>query len=309
MTNQELADQLNEAFGLAGTDAITVNVLRQWVACGVLSKANPKGQSIGSAPLWERDKGSLEQADRLAELRKLGVRRKNALIAQSYLEWGHANFELVKEAILAEFIKWREQLNRRQTSFLAGEKFDAASNAKQRAIRNQLGPIDQLFSNTPLEQKPEFYALFAEASRNGEVGAAQMAAMLKDTFEQIDPQISEFVPQEILGAVISAMAGLTGYEDEISNSGECTIKKATRQQFENARERYARITTFSVPPEIQDFIGKLSANAQMVLELRERTHSQTSIGSWAILQFVQLLQLDANDPNLSQKIPGFQGIL
>ncbi|QNO26707.1 hypothetical protein EEB18_018550 [Sphingopyxis sp. OPL5] len=308
MTNQELADHLNEAVGLTGKEAVTVNVVRQWVGWDVLPKAQPIGQAFGKAPEWARQDTGLERAVRLSELRKLGIRRKNAVVAQAYFEWGHPDFELAREAVVSEFIKWREQLNRRQTTTLGGKNFQEVSSAKKRAIKTQLGPLDQRFVDAPFEQAPELYALFADAARTGQVEASQIAALLAEGLEKIDPKIANLMPRKDLLAFASATAGLTGYQDEIANSGEETLINAAAEQFEKARQLNKIMTNISIPPDVEAVAAQTAKNLQNLIDIRMQLHSQISIGPWAIFQFAGILHSIVNDPNFGQKLTDFARI-
>src|SRR5690348_10385096 len=97
MTNAELAAYLNEQLGLSAGQAVTTDVVRQWVAWDVLPKAKVQGRISGKGPAWSRLGVARRRAMRLAQLRKLGTRREKALIVQAYIEWGHPDFGRVRD--------------------------------------------------------------------------------------------------------------------------------------------------------------------------------------------------------------------
>lgn len=305
MTNQELADHLNRTVGLTGQNAITVNVIRQWVTWGVLPKATPKGRRVGQGPIWSRHDSGLQRATRLAELRKAGMRREAAIVAQAYLDCGDGDFELARAAILSEFIKWREQLNRRQTSFLGAGYFQSAGNWKRRAIKNQLGPLDSRFVGTAYEQTPELYAAIAQASRLGEADTPRLKLLLAEVFTKISPEIAELIPNAVTEGIINSASGLTGTPDEIGNSGEASIRKATQSQFESARKIANRMTGLPVLTESKNLRPEIESELENLLELPRQLHSQISIGPWPIFTFVQILHAQQMAPDLKQEIAEF----
>lgn len=307
MTNRELANDLNNAAGLTGKDAITVNVIRQWVSWGVLPKAAAKGQRIGSAPVWSREGVGSERAVRLADLRKAGIRRETAVIAQSYLDWGASDIESARNAILSEFVKWREQLNRRQTSFLGRKDFRDAGKWKQRAIENQLGQLDRRIVGTPYQQPLELYAIAAEASRTGEADISRIDLLLTDAVARIAPSLAQFVPKAAINAMAKAIPGLTGDPEEILNSGEASIRAATEIQLEEAREITNQMVGAPMSNEAQILLPAIDGNLQKLFELPRQLHSQISIGPWPIFLFVQTLHLQHNVPDLIQEFVGFLG--
>lgn len=309
MTNKELADHLNATVSLTGKDAVTVHVIRQWVDWDVLSKAKATGRTVGKSPSWSRDSESLRRAVRLAELRKAGLRRKNAVVAQAYFEWGHPDFGLVRDAVLSEFRKMREQLNRRQTTFLGKESFSEAGAWKQRAIQNQRGPLDKRFIGTSFEQTPEFYALFFDAARTGETDASRMASLLGDAVSRLGPELEQVFPKESITVIAPLLVGLTGNPDEIENSGEATIQNASRDHFERARKMAIMMTNASVFPEIQSAIPYLNGEWREWWELHVRIQPQISIGIWIIFSFVQALHILINTPEMKQIFPEFVEII
>lgn len=289
MTNSELAEQLNNLWDLQGTDAVTVNVIRQWIAWDVLPKAQVQGRMSGRGPIWIRDGRSFRRANRLAKLRKMGVRREHALIFQAYVEWGHSDFSRVRDALSHEFSKWREQLHRRHITFIGNDGFSNLSAGKKRAIANQIGPLDSLFAGTQFEQSPELYAIWADLARTGEGNSNVLIGQLIEAFRQMYPANDPAFAVELLSSIAATLPGLTGSPDEIGNSGESTIAIATERQFLVARI-YAReyLKTLRVAGCYAASGGSNSA----VGELMQKLHSlapQISTGPWLTFAFAQLL--------------------
>jgi len=240
MTNVELANSLNEKFALAGPDAVTLDVIRQWVAWDVLPRAQVKGRLPGKGPLWNRDERSLRRAHRLAELRKAGVRRENAVIVQAYVEWGHPDFARVRSALRAEFTKWRNQLNRDHTTFIGGDGYRGLSASRKRSIANQLGPLDGRFVGTQFEHTPEIYAVLANLARLAEGDLNQTRELISNAMEQLHPNFKAIIPIEMADLIANSISGLTGLPDEMEESGEGVIERATERQFRIARH-HARL--------------------------------------------------------------------
>lgn len=289
MTNSELAEQLNNLWDLQGTDAVTVNVIRQWIAWDVLPKAQVQGRMSGRGPIWIRDGRSFRRANRLAKLRKMGVRREHALIFQAYVEWGHSDFSRVSDALSHEFLKWREQLHRRHITFLGNDGFSNLSAGKKRAIANQIGPLDSLFAGTQFEQSPELHAIWADLARTGEGNSNVLIGQLIEAFRQMYPANDPAFAVELLFSIVATLPGLTGSPDEIGNSGESTIANATERQFRVARI-YAREYL-----KMLRVAGRYAASGGSnsgVGELMQKLHllaPQISIGPWLTFAFAQLL--------------------
>lgn len=287
MTNAELAVVLNTRFGLAGQDAVTENVVRQWVAWDVLPKAAAQGQAIGIGPTWFRSDSTLQRATRLAELRKHGVRREKALIVQAYIEWGHPDFDRVREALSSEWGKWAAQLTRRQTTFLEKSEFPNISRTKKRAIANQLGPLDFRFIGSQFEQTPEFYAAIAEFARNGDGSSEYIEALISGAFRQIMPGIEEFLPPHYILRLANSFAGITGDPDEIANSAESAIQKATERQFRITRHQvrlFIRVLRKGAP---HGQSALLDSKARQLLGMVHSLAPQISNGPWLVFAFVQ----------------------
>jgi hypothetical protein len=290
MTNSELAKLLNARLGLVGEDAVTPNVVRQWAAWDVLPKATAQGRALGKGPIWSRSGAAMRRASRLAELRKRGIRRENALIVQAYIEWGHRDFDRVRTALQSEWAKWAAQVNRRQTTFLEKSEFRTISATKQRAIATQLGPLDSRLKGTPFEQSAELYAVFAEAARSGEGNSDYMAVLMSGAFQQILPGIAEIVPPHCISALANSVSGMTGAPDEIGNSADSAIQNASERQFQIARYQ---IRLFLRELRRSDQHGQSNAlnyDARQLWQMLHLLSSQISIGPWLIFPFVQALK-------------------
>ena len=301
MTNPELAEYLNVQLGLAGSEAVSANVIRQWVAWDVLPKAGAQGRSIGESPLWVRSAAAMRRALRLAELRKRGITRENALIVQAYIEWGHDDLDRVRSALIGEWSKSAKQLIRRQTTFLNDKKFDDVSATKKRAIANQTGPLDFIFGGTPFEQSDGFYAQFAELSQTGKDNSNSISGLMNDAMARMSPGIATILPANLISAFANSFAGMTGPPDEIDNSGESTIQIASERQF--------RIARFYVRSMLRQFrtIGHVGEDIRsdpvmsQLLQFLHMLNPQISIGQWAVFLFIQALKIQLQGPEICQK--------
>jgi len=289
MTNAELAKQMNALWGLKGRDAVTANVIRQWVAWDVLPKARVQGRAAGNGPIWIRDERSLRRANRLAELRKAGVRRENALIVQAYIEWGHSDFYRVRHALRDEFSKWRNQLNHRHITFIGDDSFANLSATRKRAIANQLGPLDSRFSGTQFEQSPALYAVWADLARTADGNSNFLIAQLIEALQRIYPAIDAIVPSELLSSIAIGLPGLTGSSDEIDNSGESTIEIASERQFRVARIYARRYLKLLREAGCYDASPGLDPGARELMQMLHSFAPQISTGPWLTFAFAQLL--------------------
>lgn len=301
MTNPELAEYLNVQLGLAGAEAVSANVIRQWVAWDVLPKAGAQGRSVGESPLWVRSGAAMRRAMRLAELRTRGITRENALIVQAYIEWGHDDLDRVRTALIGEWSKWAKQLSRRQTTFLKDEKFNDVGATKKRAIANQIGPLDSIFVGTPFEQSNEFYAQFAELSHTGKDNSNSIPGLMIDAIARISPGIAPLLPANLISAFAHSFAGMTGPPDEIANSGESTIRIASERQFRIARF-YVRsmLKQFRTMGHVDEGVRSDPVVSQL-LQFLQMLHPQISVGQWAVFLFVQALKFQFQGSEIAQK--------
>lgn len=290
MTNAELADELNDRLALTGPDAITANVIRQWVAWEVLPKATAQGQAIGKGPAWSRSDAAMRRALRLAELRQGGIKRQNALIVQAYIEWGHCDFNRVRSALLDEWTKWASQLNHKRITFLGNTNFQNISSTKKKAIATQIGPLDNIFKGTPFEQSAELYVVFSEFSRFGNGNSEYLANLMAGAFRRISPNMTQMPPASCILALANSFSGMTGARDEIDNSGASEIQNASQRQFRIARYHIRLILhQLQIAGDI-DHAAAIDFNTQKLLQILKLIGPQISVGPWLIFAFTQTLK-------------------
>lgn len=289
MTNRGLAARLNAQLGLTGNNAVTPNIIRQWVSWEVLPKSTAKGRSLGRSPSWSRSTVALRRARRLAELRILGVRRESALIVQAYIEWGYPDFDRVRGAMLREIRKWRSQLLRRRTTQFGNTEYENLSVVQKRAIRTQLGPLDCQFIGTQFEQSDELYAAYTRAAERGEIDAIRQFELLRNALSRISPEIADLVPDNAVTQFQQMVAGLFGSPDEISNSAESEIEAASKQEFEAARRGTRKILFALHQSEKRFAIAKLPNSIRELIAMLSALGPQISVGPWTVFQFAQLI--------------------
>ena len=249
MTNEELADWLNSALGLSGPKKVTPNVIRQWVSWKVLPESIAKGRSRGLNPQWSRSGVAVRRARRLAEFRKQGVNRKNAIILRAFVEWGHPDFEMVRLALQVEFQRGRNKLIRRKTTFMDGMEFAALSPGKANAIAHQNGPLDSRFVGTPLEQSREFYAVISQFAYDGGQNPTHVIELVMAALTKALPEALEVISKRQVRQFIDANAGLIGASDETNNAVEQEISNLSDARLLEARKfiRLAMILYRQIP--------------------------------------------------------------
>lgn len=289
MTNAELATLLNDRSGLIGRNAITGNIVRQWVEWDLLPAATATGQRYGTAPIWSRSEISIRRALRLAELRKFGTKRENALIVQAYIDWGHPDFDRVRDALCKEWEKWTKQLARQQTTFLGDAGYAELSAVRKRAIANQLGTLDSRFQGSGFELPLQVYAVLAELARTGTIAKADQNEILLSALEQIYPGIALHIPAECVADVANSIPGIAGSADEIGNSAAQAISGASESHFREARHKirivqrhWQKIANFP-QLEIPNF------NFLEFAEIARSIGPQIFTGPWLISLFVLAL--------------------
>lgn len=301
MTNTELAELLNARIGLTGRDAVTANVVRQWVDWDVLPKATAQGRAIGKGPAWSRSGTALRLALRLGELRKCGIKRGTALIVQAYIEWGHSDFDRVKEALLSEWAKWAAQLTRRQTTFLGNFEFREISATKQKAIAAQIGPLDPIFEGTQFEQSPELYAAIAEFARTGEGNTGYVESLISGASSQIWPGATDTLAPDCMSVLANSFSGMTGDPDEIGNSGESAIQNSSERQFRISRHQIRLLLRELGKPGRHRQITALDFRILQLLQTLHSLTPQISTGPWLIFLFVQALKIPHFETSVSLK--------
>lgn len=289
MTNTDLANLVNRRLGLTDAQAVTPNVIRQWVAWDVLPKAVAKGRSIGHPPNWSRPETALRRALRLAKLRQLGVNRQNAVIVQAFIEWGHGDLDRVRQALSAEMGKWRAQLIRYRTTRLGQTDYNELSAAQQRAIKTQLGKIDPRFVDAKIKQSDEFYAQLANLAEGGELQSERPSQLLELAISSIFPAFAAHGPDKFASPFISGIVGLFGSPDEIANSGQAQIESASDRELRIARIAMRRM--FRMFGRMDAVLGAshLPASLSVPLSLLKSLSPQITVGPWAVMGLSQCL--------------------
>lgn len=290
MTNQELADHLNEQAALSGRDVVTVNVIRQWVDWSLLSNAKIAGKAAPKGgPEWSRGEADMRRAYRLAELRKRGVRRQTALVVHAYLEWGYSDYSYLRKCLQSEWEKWRNQLVRRHITSMDGRDYAEISSVQKRALKNQLGDLYPGFVGTVAEQSPEAYAVIAELSKFGEYNFYNVEFIISESIARMLPDLS--LEKDVITAFANSFAGLTGDAEEITNSANSAISHATERQLRLARH-YTRVMQ-RAPQKLKVMrnISDISYFLRNWPQFENSLYQQMSIGPWLTGQFVQTLLL------------------
>lgn len=287
MTNADLASLLNSELGLTGTAAVTPNVIRQWVGWGVLPHSTAKGRSVGESPEWSRSGKARRRALRLAALRKAGVVRENAVVAQAFFEWGHPNFELVKQALLAELRKWRSQLLRRRTTRLSGVDYQSLGAAQQRAISNQLGALDRRFVGNQFEQSPELFAVIAESTELDEVAPHRVDQLVTAAFDKMMPGVVKSLPASCTNLFLTSLPGLLGSPEEIANSAETKVRDCSERNLRIAR--VMRLRMLAALSRTNHSSLSRSSNLVELMNMNKNLLPQISVGPWAVFHFMQCL--------------------
>lgn len=291
MTNAELADHLNAEAGLTGRDAVTSNVIRQWVAWDVLPKATPFGRTIGQNPTWVRSQTEMRRAKRLAELRKFGVKRETALIVQAYIEWGHPDFERTRNALAHEIAKWRSQITRKRTTYIAHGDYKGLSTVQQRAFRTQSGPLDGRFTNTLLQQSGEFVATFIGLAETGQGNFHLIRDLLSEAIDRILPGfggMAAIIPIEMISSFI---AGTFGEPDEISDSAQAEVEIGTEREYRIARVFTRRVLNRLSQTKRVLTMQDLPTPIVHLSEVLDNIIPQISTGPWVVFHLTQWIML------------------
>lgn len=287
MTNAEHADALSCQFGLTGVDAVTVNVIRQWVLWDVLSRASAAGRAIGQRPDWSRDARSHQRARRLAELRRDGVRRKNAVIAQAYLEWRYTDIGQAQAALASEFKRGRARMLKRFTSAKDLSDFDALSSVTKRAVHNQMGALSPTFVGTQFELSDRVYASILDLMRGGKPNAVQ--AIVAEVLRQILPSHANSILPQFIEFAIDAAIGILGIPDEMSGSAQSTLESASHRDLRVARYVNWRFLKFlHSTPQLAEW-SELNIDARDLFAALAKLRPQISVGHWAVFSFAVIL--------------------
>lgn len=291
MTNAALASSLNSELGLTGDDAVTVNVIRQWIGWRVLPRATANASVIGKSPEWRRDDRAYRTALKLARARKAGVRRETAVISQAWLEWGYDDIERARAAIIAEYVRARERLLKRLSTSLDFGNYAGLSATRKRAIRTQSGPLDDRFKGSPFELSPELYATVLQAGRDGSVDLHRISALIRDAVNRMVPSFSALIDQPQIEAIAGSYSGVFGQPNEIEGSVQENLQSATHEQLRKAR-RFARrgfmvvrlgnrvANLPAIPADISRLAGELASLSEQII-----------FGEWPISMFGQSLQM------------------
>jgi hypothetical protein len=287
VTNADLASALNSEFNLTGADAVTVNVIRQWVAWDVL-------------PVWTRDSRALHRARRLARWRRDGVRGENTVIAHAFIEWGHRDMARVKMAIGQEFRRARRLMFKRLTTTADLSDFQSLSAVQKRALRKQAGPLDSRFAGTRFEQSPELYASLLNLARNGEGNAAHIERIIGEAQNRMLPDLPPNFPNAVAAGFKDAISGLFGDPSEIENAAQISIERASAKEFRIARIiTHRHLKALATANHISE-LPELASGIRDLLNMLALIGPQISIGYWRTSGFVAALHWTIANKELSQ---------
>ncbi len=303
MTNDELAAQLNSELRLEGRQAVTANVIRQWVSWGVLPKSIPKGQRVGSGPIWERDAIALYRAKRLASVRQWNVIRETAVISQAFLEWGHDDIKRVRQALLSEFSRSRRSLFKSMTSSTDFAAVANLSAAKKKALIHQSGQLDIMFVKDRAANWPDLLISFLGLahSGSGDIGALPEILLQSGIFPEATRPLASTM---ITPSVVAAIQKLFADPDEHGVAGEIHLSNATDAELLEAREKTSHWLFITMPTILNFSIPKV---LELPVELNEEAHTfdiiqqqltkiypQISSGHWATSAYVVALSMLRN---------------
>ena len=235
----------------------------------------------------------MRRAFRLAELRKAGLVRESAIIAQAFFEWGHPDPERVRAALLGELGKYRSQLLRRRTTRMHGIEYGSLGAVQQRAIGNQLGALDPRFIGTQFEQSSELYATIAESAELNEIKSDHVRKLVMLAFERILPGNLIDIPISCLALFSNSLPGLLGSPEEISDSAESKIQESSTRNLRIAR--IIRTRMIGVLRRNDDNLHLRETNLEELISMNKRLLPQISTGPWAVLHFAQCLAVVDND--------------
>jgi hypothetical protein len=245
----------------------------------------------------------MRRARRLAELRKLRVQRKSAVIVQAFIEWGHPDLDQVRSALLHELKKGRAQFAHHRTTHMVNADYGELSAVQQRSIRAQLGRLDSRFVDTQFQQSNDFYATIAHLAETGGGNARRQQELLQGAFERMVPEFGQLLSGTPISSFHQSLSGLIGSPDEIANSGVEAIKNISDRELRIARTMTRRIGRKQREAGEMIASSKLSPAVSELLKMQNSTLPQTTAGQWAVIQLVQcalLISRGGEIPDLSQ---------
>ncbi|WP_415644328.1 hypothetical protein [Sphingomonas antarctica] len=295
MTNADLAEQLNDALGLTGSNAVTPNVIRQWVLWDLLPKATIKDQKRGD---WTRDARSLRRATRLAELRKLGVKRETAFIVQAYLEWGHGEFNRVREAALSELRRSAALIRKAVTSDTQFDNYSDLSGTRQRALRRQGGPLDNRFRGTVFEQSREFYAWALKFVLGDAAQIDKYTLMIGSALSKLAAPMDSIPTERLSLSLVASVGGLFGDAEEVDDAGETALSNSSERDFRVARLEWKKLTRILRPEFDWTQFGSFAEMLNPFRTVISAIGPQITVGNFAVSGFTALIKKRIDAPEL-----------
>jgi hypothetical protein len=295
MTNAELAEHLNAEIGLTGRNAITANVIRQWVLWDVLPRAQANAKGRGRAIEWGRDVADMHRARRLAELRRYGVVRKTAIVAQAWLELDYPDFCDAKKALLVEFRRARSVSLRDLTSSTEHDAESPLSQTRRNALLRQSGPLDPRLEKTSFQLPPQSLVRILDAAVSGKSHESDVAEIISEQFYKFDAPVGNKDIHDFSLHLAKGFSGLLGDPDEIGHAGEQTLVTASVGQFSLAR-RIWRKGYFRIPEHFQNIseISEHWSEAGLFQSIYQKIGPSILVGQWAVFSFAGILHSVAN---------------
>lgn len=308
MTNVELSQQLNQELSLLGKQAVTANVVRQWVRWKLLKRATILGKTADGKPVWERDEQALEQAKRLATYRCYGLVREDQLICRCYIDGWDIDVDRLRLTLRKRLQALHAVALKRFTSTIERERRDSLSVAQKRAIRNQIGRLDRRFIGTAFELTPDNYVdIFREA-----IADSGRLEVITEPFQNASEALfPEMKMQEFphLSFVVRSIAGLFANPDQFTETPFNSVETCENADFALARSLISRL--FEIPDFIERFENHMPFPPELIGQMpiisnTIRTIEKSEWPTWLFLTIVHGLRKSGNaNPQKIAKLQAF----
>jgi hypothetical protein len=276
VTTQELLAILNaDAAGL-GMPPVDALMLRFWIDGDLIEARTPQGRRRGVNPTWQFSESATHHARAIVDLKSRGVQRATSLQIHLWVIHDNYSTEAIRKALRAEFVRLLNRQRRASRFNYDHRNRKAPLDVEVQKHAKKLPPLDSdlradgfEFFNSEMLVGLTSELMWGESSGEKLAGASRKLAELAGL-----PFNSE-ISLENLG-------GLFGNLEEISGSGEETLKLVSHDDLHEARRRFKEVQAFY----------ELSAQRYPGVESLRKTRRSLTTTDW-IVSFLAMFAVQA----------------
>ena len=246
MTTDRLLKILNKDALRLGLRPISRRVLRDWVDEGLISRRKAKGRGRGRHPIWRFSLTDARLARRIVKLKTERVRRVSEIRLHLWVTETNYSVDGIGDALRSEFARLLHRERRKQRLNYDHRYQRSLSPGDEQKYLKQLPPLDTGLAEAGFKIESRATLNIASELMWGKAKREVLPDLMKEEAARIGGMPVD-QPSEL---DLSNLAGLFGASEEIVDSGEQDLCKASEIDLLNARSK------------LHEFMARLHSNAK-----------------------------------------------